>query len=197
MRHSALSIFFCSTLAAMAALVGVAEGRALAQPDPLKALIDSKPRCDDWRAVSRLTREQLRKSVATGAAVDLKVLELSFALMDFCAEEFDRERRDLVRMAGLASGDSAVQRAARMNAALIAYYKQALAATEPPSALKAWPYLAQAANNAVVDLQAIIDRRFGEGAYLRYHAIAAKPEPTRTADEQKFYAAMQPFMEPL
>lgn len=180
-------------LVALAAIVCIAECQALAEPDALKLLLDNKPKCSDWSAISRLTREQLRKSVAVGAAVDSKVLELSFVMLDFCL----KQREIVVGTAGLTGGELAAQRAARMNAALFAYYKQALAATEPPTALKSWPYLAQAANNAAADLQVIIDRQFGEGAYLRYLAITSKPEQSRTADEQKVFAAMHPWMEPL
>jgi hypothetical protein len=184
---------------AVAAVFGVAERAVLAEPDSLKVLLE-KPRCKEWRAVSRVTRDRLRKSVATGEAMDLKLVELAFTLMDYCAGEMEvrlNARIEKFESAGLSGGGESAQRAAQAYAALIAYYKEALSSSERATALKNWPYLAQAANKALGDLLAIVDRKFGEGAFLRYRSIAAKPAQSRTEAEQKEFAAMRPWLEPL
>lgn len=200
MKCSATCSLRCG-FSAGAIVVGVLcsalEGRSLAGPDTLKLLLEQTQGCKQWREVSQVTRELLRESNATGAPTDLKLVEQAFSLIDACAEELENRLNHQIMIVGLAGEEESARRAARAYAALFAYYRQALPATEKATALKSWPYLAQAANTAFSNLKTIVDRRFGEGAFDRYMAITNKPEQSRTDAEKKTLAEMHSWLEPL
>ena len=177
-------------------LLGMAEPSS-ANPDELKALLDRNPTCKDWRDVSRVTLARLRSANATAGNVDLKLLELSFTIMDFCTDELQHRLDAKFAATGLSGGEDVARRTARAFAALIAFYKEALASQQSGTSLKNWPALAAVANSVIPDLRAIIDLKFGEGEFGHYVKIVNTPEKSRTADEQRTFAAMHSWMEPL
>ena len=190
---------YLAALALSTLVLAAVEHRALAEPDPLQTLLNSNPKCDEWKTVSRMTRDRLRKAIAGGQTVDLKLLELSFVLMDFCAGEL----QNIIVVGrsssttGLGETEQLAQRVAHAYAAIIAYYRDAYGSQEKATALKSWPYLSKVGLAAMNDLSAIIDRKFGQGSFTRYVDITSKPEASRTDAEKRTVDAMRPWMEPL
>ncbi len=186
-------------LVAAFALFALPERTVLADADPLKLLLD-RATCNDWREVSRLGRERLRASLSKGTTDDMHLVEQSFTVVSKCAEELEFRSSAggaAFSSAGLGDAEPAAQRMTRTYAALLAYYKQALPSKEPATALKNWSYLSAEAVRATGDLRAVIERKFGVGAFDRYLGISAKPEAQRNEAEQKDYAAMRPWLEPI
>lgn len=181
-----------ATVVAIVILGSVAP--SVADGDELKALLD-KPTCKRWKDVSNATLARLRKANESGGNVDLKQVELSFTLMDFCLGEITPPSHVIV--SGLTGNENAMKRAARTLAALLAYYKEALGSMEPATSLKIWPELSSAANSMIPDLRGLIEQKFGERSFDRYMQIANTPEVKRSAADQKTYAEMHSWLEPL
>ena len=179
------------------AILAAPEPSTSGQPDPLEALLRSNNRrCADWRTVSRLTQDRLRKANATGTPIDGKLLEASFGFMDFCAGELELR---IVRFSstGLTERDEAARRAARAYAALVVVSREALGSQTPAESLDSWNYLNTAVPHALDFLRAIVDGRFGKGALSSYLQIKRKPAAARTDAERKTYAEIHTWVEPL
>jgi hypothetical protein len=169
--------------------------RAHADPDSLSQLL-SQAQCKDWRQVSKLTSERLRNANDHHIAVDLKIIEVAFGFLDFCAGEFEIRLANF-KATGLEDSEDTAQRATRSFAALIVYYREALNSTAPAKSLASWSAISQMVGLVQPELIAIIERRFGQGAFSRYFDIEKTPEKDRNMEARNLFASMRPWMEPL
>lgn len=171
-----------------------------ADADPLQAFHDRKPRptCKEWRKAITLTRKQIRAANAGGKAVNLKLVELSVTMMDFCANELEArlEQARKTIAAGLSERTSDAQGSLRVYAAMVALYRDALTSSQPATTLAPWKWFAEVANSAAHALPVNVDRAFGKGALDRYAAIVKKPAQARTPEEAQLYAKLHALLEP-